>query len=385
MTPYVILLLSLSFCGTTFGESRGENCKTSNLASGTCKLIPDCPALIWKIKNKFQYARCGFEGTNEVVCCPNDTTEKKEDRVNQSSTICSTESTQNKGNQARISQQKCREYADSYRLDYNEPETCLIGKEELRTRTINALPREFPHMALIGSGNASYILWLFSGSLISDQYVLTTAFNFKSALYSEPKYVLLGELDTTSERDGAKPERFGILTLIPYPGYRRPPLYNDIALIKLDKKVEFSPYIRPACLPTVFDEPEAKEMLLGWNHSDEGRIVEVLLRLKKKVVEKFSQEECNENYRQTVEEGNLPEGIRNQTQMCFGVRTNSKEVCISNAGSLLLIPHKDLHCMQTIIGITSLGLICNDVDSPEVYTRVYPYIDWIESIVWGIQ
>ena len=39
--------------------------------------------------------------------------------------------------------------------------------------------------------------------------------------------------------------------------------------------------------------------------------------------------------------------------------------------------------MYTIIGITSYGHAnCGAIGFPGVYTRVYPFIDWIEQKVW---
>lgn len=42
-----------------------------------------------------------------------------------------------------------------------------------------------------------------------------------------------------------------------------------------------------------------------------------------------------------------------------------------------------MHCMYTIIGVTSFGNVnCGDLGMPGVYTRVFPYLDWIEEVVW---
>lgn len=49
--------------------------------------------------------------------------------------------------------------------------------------------------------------------------------------------------------------------------------------------------------------------------------------------------------------------------------------------------HKYHYCTYTIIAVTSFGKDClNSVDeSIGAYTRVYPYLEWIESIVWPEQ
>ena len=38
-------------------------------------------------------------------------------------------------------------------------------------------------------------------------------------------------------------------------------------------------------------------------------------------------------------------------------------------------------CMYDVIGITSFGASCGYA-VPAIYTRVYKYVPWIESIVW---
>lgn len=39
--------------------------------------------------------------------------------------------------------------------------------------------------------------------------------------------------------------------------------------------------------------------------------------------------------------------------------------------------------MAEIVGITSFGKLCGFQNSPAVYTRVYPFVEWIENIVWN--
>lgn len=38
--------------------------------------------------------------------------------------------------------------------------------------------------------------------------------------------------------------------------------------------------------------------------------------------------------------------------------------------------------MFELLGITSFGNACGFKNSPGVYTRVFPYVKWIEGIVW---
>ncbi|CAD7092803.1 unnamed protein product [Hermetia illucens] len=298
-----------------------------------------------------------------------------------------------------ISQRKCREYAEFVFEYHTRPLSTTSQTERIKVDGCgndkvllipvgdHAFPREFPHMALLGYEDDNNIAWLCSGSLISDQYVLTAAHCLHSPLQSQPKYVLLGEVDLesenedeTSSREHAKAERFGISKLFAHPDYKYPSVYNDIGPIKLDKKVKLSPDIRPACLPTVFEEPDKRAILLGWGLAD--RMRPGPQRLMKQILEKFSHEECNSTYSSRINR-RMPEGIRDQTQICYGSRIMTKGGCISESGSPLQVYHKDIYCMQTIIGVTSFGAPCNTQNLPEVHSRVYSYLDWIEKTVWG--
>lgn len=55
-----------------------------------------------------------------------------------------------------------------------------------------------------------------------------------------------------------------------HPKYNKPIRYNDIALFKLDKDVEFSPYIRPLCL-NVDPIKDKKTVASGWGNVDTGK------------------------------------------------------------------------------------------------------------------
>lgn len=52
-------------------------------------------------------------------------------------------------------------------------------------------------------------------------------------------------------------------------------------------------------------------------------------------------------------------------------------------GGPLQIFNNNVECMYTIVGVTSFGSrYCGYIGIPAIYTKVYYYLDWIESIVW---
>lgn len=64
----------------------------------------------------------------------------------------------------------------------------------------------------------------------------------------DAKKVKLGYTDPDTHPDDVK--IINIIDRIHHPEYKKPYKYHDIALLKLESSVEFSPYVRPACLNT---------------------------------------------------------------------------------------------------------------------------------------
>lgn len=159
--------------------------------------------------------------------------------------------------------------------------------------------------------------------------------------------------------------------------------YNDIGLIRLDRPVAFTPYIRPACLPSVTDDLTGLEsgVACGWGHTEfHGTGSQTLMKVK---LDLYTAHECNQSYTKPHYK-KMPYGANAQTQLCAGSRTDHKDTCQGDSGGPLQTRHadKELYCMYSLLGITSAGRGCGGVNSPSVYTRVRAFVPWIESIVW---
>lgn len=64
-----------------------------------------------------------------------------------------------------------------------------------------------------------------------------------------------------------------MVDIIRHPDYKAPSKYNDIALLKLDPRVEFNEFIRPACLYTSDTFEVTKTVATGWGKIDYGKTI----------------------------------------------------------------------------------------------------------------
>lgn len=192
------------------------------------------------------------------------------------------------------------------------------------------------------------------------------------------KVVRLGDLILNSTTDDAQPIDVKIIERFQHEEYKIPAKYNDIALLKLEHPVTFSQYVRPACLAETFEIPGAKVIATGWGQTDYDEKTTSDF-LQKVSLDLIPHPVCNASNAHSFGR-KLIKGIVDATQVCAGSK-QGKDTCQGDSGGPIQI-HHSVECMYAVVGITSFGIRCAELDSPGIYTRVYPYIDWIEKIVW---
>ncbi|XP_025837407.1 serine protease snake-like [Agrilus planipennis] len=141
-----------------------------------------------------------------------------------------------------------------------------------------------------------------------------------------PSLVRLGDLDLNRVDDGSEHREYSVADIIVHENYRPPVKYNDIALLKLNREVEFSKFIRPACLWTKFSTGQDKVIATGWGRTGTGE--EQSDRLLKVGLSVFHNSECDRTFPTTMQiyRRALPQGITDK-MMCAGEKKGGKDTC----------------------------------------------------------
>lgn len=174
-------------------------------------------------------------------------------------------------------------------------------------------------------------------------------------------------------------ENFQVIRRIRHPQFQPPLVYNDIALLEINKEVKFSKNIKPACLyPNSSLDALAEITATGWGLTEfSGTQANILQTVG---LDLFSPKECNNSYKSAGRR--IPNGVLDESQICAGGRDKELDTCQGDSGGPLQWKGdwKDLH---RIVGVTSLGKGCGIINVPAIYTRVSFYIPWIESVVFA--
>ncbi|SPP72716.1 serine protease grass-like [Drosophila guanche] len=216
-------------------------------------------------------------------------------------------------------------------------------------------------------------------TLISKRFILTAAHCMSR---EKPVSIRLGEHDLSTEVDctmvgvGSQtrcqppPEDIGIDRIIVHEGFPNNLTQNDIALIKLNRDVEYAAHINPICLPLNQQlQRDVRDQLVyrvtGWGRTESNAYSNVP---REASVNRLLLQDCVAAY---------PRNAFAENQICTS--SASQDSCSGDSGGPLLYAFRYFGQQRFVqTGIISYGPSqCGVGSSPGVYTDVGAFLPWI--------
>lgn len=226
----------------------------------------------------------------------------------------------------------------------------------------NALPGAYPWTVGLQFVDKLYC----GGSLITNRFVLTAAHCLKGINHSRIR-LILG--DHNRRIKSAHQVTRTIDRVFLHEGFVKKTFNNDIALIRLNAEVEFSPYILPVCLPSL-DHTYLNEngTVVGWGKLEEGGSPSDILQ--EVVVPIISVTKCKHHTKYRSRE-------ITENMFCAGYDEGVLDACQGDSGGPMVWKGSQEDSAFTQIGIVSWGQGCARAGYPGVYTRIGRYLNWI--------
>ncbi|XP_030082002.1 serine protease grass-like, partial [Drosophila hydei] len=230
-----------------------------------------------------------------------------------------------------------------------------------------------PWMALLRLRYAGEEGFHCAGTLITDRFVLTAA---HCVAPFELVYVRLGEHNLSTDTDckvtGKRTmcvppvEDVGVAAVYKHEEYSSAAKHNDIALIKLERQVEFKKHIKPICLP-IGVEASQSFVVTGWGITENGTAVDVP---REAAIELQARQTCAHTFDRIVK----------QSQLCAGA--TASDSCRGDSGGPLSYPAVYATRQRFVqFGIVSYGARDCGNGYPADYTDVASYLPWITGII----
>ncbi|XP_058152463.1 enteropeptidase [Dasypus novemcinctus] len=234
---------------------------------------------------------------------------------------------------------------------------------------------------IVGGSNAKEGSWpwlaalyyndhlLCGASLISNSWLVTAAHCMYGRNLEPSKWKAILGLHMTSNLTSPQIVARLIDQIVINPHYNKRSKNNDIAMLHLEFKVNYTDYIQPICLPEkneVFS-PGRFCSIAGWgNVANEGPTANILQEAD---VPLLSNEKCQQQ---------MPEYNITDNMVCAGYEEGGIDSCQGDSGGPLTCQENN---RWFLAGVTSFGHQCARPNRPGVYVRVPRFTEWIQSFL----
>lgn len=246
-------------------------------------------------------------------------------------------------------------------------------------------PGQFPWHAAIYIKEGKRANYICGGTLISEQHVVTAAHCTVSHNFQNPRdpsefEVILGKYNLTLDEDDQ--QSFAVIKLNVHEEYNTTFLFNDIAILQLNKPSEYTKFVRPICL---WEEDTSLEfatnkvgIAVGWGRDHQGHsTTEVLMQADMPII---STKECINSYHEIYSQ------YTNENNFCAGYG-NGTSVCNGDSGGGLFFPKNDTNGTNTVWqlkGIVSNTVGIQNICDPTryvIFTDASKFLEWITKIL----
>ncbi|XP_068600107.1 enteropeptidase [Brachionichthys hirsutus] len=202
-------------------------------------------------------------------------------------------------------------------------------------------------------------------ALINEDWLLTAAHCVYGKNIHLQWWAAVFGLHSQSDLNSAEVETRRVDRIVINQQYNRQAKQADIAMMRLQRPVNFTQSIQPVCLPSEGQDFTAgrKCFIAGWGReAEQGPLPDVLQEAEVPLV---GQDQCQRW---------LPEYTITSSMLCAGYPEGGIDSCQGDSGGPLM-------CLDdghwTVIGVVSFGIGCGLPQRPGVYARVSAFTSWI--------
>ncbi|XP_066465447.1 transmembrane protease serine 5 [Eleutherodactylus coqui] len=210
------------------------------------------------------------------------------------------------------------------------------------------------------------------GSIIAQQWIITAAHcvhNYRSPQLSS--WSVLSGIVSHSPVVRQQASSSAVEKIIYHRQYDDRTHDYDIALMKLEKSLNYSDSIRPVCLPQYEqDLPSGSECWVsGWGHTHADN-THMPQSLKEARVPLISTKKCNSSC--------IYDGDITPRMLCAGYLDGKVDACQGDSGGPLVC---QTDYTWRLVGVVSWGMGCAEPNRPGVYTKIESFLDWIHKSI----